>query len=322
MDKFLTFPEYKANYKEVMTLFDENPNKFADDFFNSIFLINEKVLRHMCYMLYINNINLTMLYKLRTNNFVPDFLFNLDKISAEKILTLLKYRFPTVIDGQIFFYYSTPGLWLDKILDICSELTIQIDQTDILHQMLNLNYYPVIQSLLKHGVNPNRKNKEGLTPLSYALLNVKNNLYEIVRDLISYGARLSYGDMEIIKQKNVEKAIESGKLIEPIFYEHNHSYDYDYYEDLMIINEIQQNDIIKYDKTILSWPYYIDETKIVKYKYKIKADEVTAESNPYRLNEIQTFNITPPENLEKVEAFLPLTFKNIMPTENEELPTL
>jgi hypothetical protein len=262
----LTPEEYPYRQGEIITYYSEYPEEFQKDLFEALPKINPKVLRMILYQLYLRKITLNDLLELRQIGSPPSFLYQLDDFPLESILVLLKYNFPHMINGHLFFAYSldrvnvisTPNVpepsnldWFDFSLSLCELLNIDINVLNskgktTLSEAIQRGDLYTIQLLLKHRANPSIENSDDSTPLSLAIKEIVDGslisqryLY-IVRELVRYGARSNRSITKMIDQSDHEQKITqfilSGDQLQPNYFSLNKPYfNLDISEDLALI---------------------------------------------------------------------------------------
>lgn len=219
MTFFLAQPEeYRYLSSEINTAYQSDPEAFARSFFDLLPRINPKVLRLIGYQLYIKGIDFEQLYKLRDTDEKPKFLFNLETFPLESMIVLLKYQFPQIIDGDLFFLTSLDqvGLgsplsnldWLDFYLDLCQHVGVNINHINrstggtLLHHFTESGWLPGVELLLCHRAVPTLLDKKGRTPLRVAIESIEPTRYrdylQIIRQLSRYQARPREEDRKLI----------------------------------------------------------------------------------------------------------------------------
>lgn len=265
MTLFLAQPEeYRYLSSEINSTYQSDPEGFARTFFDLLPQINPKVVRLIGYQLYTKGVDFGQLYKLRDIEEKPRFLFDLASFPLESMIVLLKYQFPQVIDGDLFFLTSLDQIrmgspfsnldWLDFYLDLCQHLGVNINHINrstggtILHYFIEAGWLPGVELLLCHRAVPTLIDRKGRTPLRLAIDSIDPARYrvylQIIRQLSRYGARPREEDRRAIEsspyQIKINQEIQIGASLNP---DHCKSYrDYfalDQVEDLGLIVEVE-----------------------------------------------------------------------------------
>lgn len=307
LEKIFKFrPEiYGTVYKQIFNIYQTNPSAFADVFFDIISDIDPKVVRIICAQLWLNGINLNEVYAARTRNASekPLFLSFLDKFPLETITILLKYGFPSIINGDLFFLSSldrNSGDWLNYLLDVCIFERIDLNHINqstgetCLHQAIRQGSLSLVQNLLRHRVDPNRKSDSGESPLLVAVRSFQfvDTFYtypinlNIIRWLRRYGASIDEQVQNEVQSSNynskINQELVNASRINPEYDVQNKYYfSLDRIEDFILLAEIDpyveqqiSNPILREaiqmqkDRTIssnlglISWPYFINDAAI------------------------------------------------------------
>ena len=285
-DLFLsTFDRYQHVYTTLLEFYRYSPQFFADSFFENLPDMDSKVVRMICYQLYDNNISIDKLYNDREYVTLPDFLWNLDTFSSEKLLILMKYGFPTFPDSNIFFWrsMSKDGEWLSFALDISFHLNINLnhineDGRTILHKAISNGDTPAVMKILYHRANPNLRSTQDISPLTLAisLLNYPDAVYnysiylEMIKQLSRYGAEYDSFTDDLLNgtqfKDKILRAIQAGRSI-PVeyFVENPQLMDTEIVEDMAVISQADP-DIL----TNESFQHAVEGTNLVALRDAIK----------------------------------------------------
>lgn len=254
MNLFLAQPEdYRYVYPEIMTSYQSNPQLFAQTFFDLLPKLDPKVVRLIGYELYTAGVDFEQLYRARGTDQKAQFLFDLASFPFESMIVLLKYRFPQIIDGDLFFLTSIDQLDLDFYLDLARHVGVDINHTNrstggnILHYFVEAGRLPQVELLLCHRVVSTLVDKKGQTPLRIAIDSMDPTNYrhylQIVRQLARYGARPRDVDRKTIESSpyriKINQAIQIGATMTPHYCKDHRSYfSLDQVEDLSLIAEV------------------------------------------------------------------------------------
>lgn len=253
--------EYRYVYNQFIDLYRLNPSRFAEAFFDQISEMNPKTVRLIAYQLHTAGIDMGTLYKSRTSEERPDFLYALDAFPLESLLVLLKYNFPSVIAGDLFFRPSLESPsnldWLNFLLNLSLYSGVNINILNqstgetLLHEQVRKGSLPVVQTLLAYRANPNIASRKGETPFRAALeaLNFADAVttypqsLNLIRQLSRYGARPKEEDRRIMKQSiyspKIDQAMIAGATMEPHYADPSRPYfSLDTIEDLSLISEV------------------------------------------------------------------------------------
>jgi hypothetical protein len=290
---------YRPIYQQITNIYQSDPTSFANVFFDRISEMDPKVVRIICGQLWLNGIPMDQVYAARSNS-KPLFLSYLDTFPLESMATLLKYKFPSIIEGDLFLINSLEreGEWLDYTLDVCIFLQIDLNHVNqstgetCLHQAIRNGSLSLVQQLLRHRVDPNRKSYTGESPL---LLSIRSFDFvdtvitlpvhlNIIRSLRRYGANIDDASRDAIQQSTYNSKINqeliNASRVKPDYAFQNKSYfSLDRIEDLILLAELDSNiqaqipnPVIKEaiqlekDRTVMSnvglltWPYFITDT--------------------------------------------------------------
>jgi hypothetical protein len=286
---------YRLIYQQITNIYQSDPTSFANVFFDQISEMDPKVVRIICAQLWLNGISMDQVYAARSNS-KPLFLSYLDTFPLESMATLLKYKFPSIIEGDLFLINSLEreGEWLDYILDVCIFLQIDLNHINqstgetCLHQAIRNGSLSLVQKLLRHGVDPNRKSYTGESPLllsirSFDFVDIPICL-NIIRSLRRYGANIDDESRYAIQlsayNSKINRELINASRVKPDYAFQNKSYfSLDRIEDLILLAELDPNiqaqipnPVIKKaiqlekDRTVMSnvglltWPYFIADT--------------------------------------------------------------
>lgn len=291
--------DYRLIYQQITNIYRSDPTSFANIFFDQVSKIDPKVVRIICSQLWLNGISMNQVYAARSNG-KPLFLSHLDAFPLESMTTLLKYKFPSIIEGDLFLINSLErdGEWLDYILDVCVLLQIDLNHVNqstgetCLHQAIRNGSLSLVQKLLRHHVDPNRKSRTGESPL---LLTIRSLDFvdtvmtlpvylNIIRLLRRYGADIDDVTRDAIQQSiynlKINKELINASRVKPDYASQNKVYfSLDRIEDLILLAELDPNiqaqipnpiikEAIQLEKDraimtnlgLLTWPHYIADT--------------------------------------------------------------
>jgi hypothetical protein len=254
----ITPREYRFYVNQITKEYKSSPSNFSKIFFNRLPSIDPKLVRLISYQLWTIDVSMKQLIDQQSP---PIFLSELDKLSEESLLILLKYEFPLLING---FYFFTPSLsnsghWLNSLLNVLNHLRldlniIQKNGKTLLHEAVESGNLSLVQKLLSHRVQPNPVDSNGKTPIGSLVqtLNFSDAAsyphvyFKILKHLVSYGSKSNIHDLDLIENSRfkvqIQQNIQTGSQMNPYYYStRSELFSLDKIEDLALIAEVNPN---------------------------------------------------------------------------------
>ena len=209
-------------------------------------------------------------YNLFSKGISPATIFpkSLAGLPKETLLVLLKYGYPEIVNGDLFFVPLLGREDVDWLLDLCVARQINLNWINqstamtVLEMAVSDGNLPLVLTFLRYRVDPNVGDPMGiaLNLFNYADAYGNYPVYlEILKQLRRYGARLGAAelgtarlDQKQIKDKKILRALQSGTYLKPEYAPDKSGYLLnDNVEDIAVIT-------LPRKKSIFPWPYYID----------------------------------------------------------------
>src|SRR5665648_189960 len=284
---------YRFYSSELARSYNYSPETFTQSLLEAIPEMDPKTLRMTLQALHSKGIQ-----PFQSLTEAPDFLYRLEAVPSESMLVLLKNDFPTEFNGRSFLSHSLdravgPDLrWFAYLLDLSDDLEIDLNR-GLLHDAIASGSLPQVELLLSHQVDPNRKNREGRTPLSLAIdlfnrpgTSGNYQVYlETVKSLVTYGATVTQDIRDTIPSswsRKLDRAIEAGRRSSPDWVPSRDTYfDLDNVEEKSLvalthperIRNVLLADAVdderativiasqRGENVLLTWPFYIDGSR-------------------------------------------------------------